>query len=449
MSGRCAEHASARHREQTPGIVGVVETRAGRTNTMRLLLAATTYHPFYSGAAERFRRYLPGFRARGIEVSVFTGTPTRQKVNDAPTGIRWSRIPIGGLLPPEQVDGATVHRIRLPDRGGFRRANLFARGVRTFCRDASSPPDVVQMFTPAVAAIPELWRLRQMSIPTVATRTMMPELPLNPWARRIRQASIRMPSGLLACEVVGSQSMLQAFRDIGIKRRIEIIPHGVDTGRFRPARDGAERRSVRLRLGIPDRATVILFVGSITPRKGVHRLLEAWCRLAPGRPDLHLIVAGPRPENPTAVQEAYDRTLERLVRHSGAQDRVHFPGLVTDVEEFMRTADLFVLPSSREGMPNVVGEAMATGLPVVTTPFNGLSSEFGEPGVHYVLTGFDPAAMASDLATLLDTPKRRAEVGERGCAWVEQHLAVEKSIERYAALYVELAAEARARRDIG
>jgi glycosyltransferase involved in cell wall biosynthesis len=403
----------------------------------RLLLAAPNYYPVYSGAAERFRRYLPGFIARGVEVSVFSGTPTPEKANGVTPKTPWVRFPLGGLLPREQVDGIPVHRVRLPDSGEFRRALWFVRGVRAFCRDAPFAPNVVQMFGTAAVSLPELWRLKRMGIPIVATRTMMPALPTGTLKRRLRQMLMRIPSGLVTCEVVGSHAMLEAFRRIGIGQPVEIIPHGVDTKRFRPARNGAERTAMRLRLGIPDGAVVILFAGSIEPRKGVHRLLQAWCRLAAERPDLHLVIAGPRWELAAAAQ-AYNRYLERLVKESDAQDRLHLPGIVHNIEELMRAADVFVLPSSREGMPNVMGEAMASGLPVVATPFIGLSREFGEAGIHYMSTGFEPEAIASDMATLLDAPERRMEIGRRGRDWVEQNLDVETSIDRYVALYQEL-----------
>jgi glycosyltransferase involved in cell wall biosynthesis len=409
------------------------------TEMLRLLVATPGYCPYYSGAAERFRRYLPGFKTRGIDVSVFTGTPTAQKATGAESEARWADMTIGALLPPELVDGVPVHRIRLPHEGGFRRAGRFARGVRQFCGEPGSAPDVVQMFTPAIAAVPDLWRLRRMGIPTIATRTMMPIVPSSRFMRAIRRVSVRTASEVIACEVVGSRAMLEAFRGAGVRNRIEVIPHGVDLERFHPVAGPAERLLVRQRLGMPDRAFVLLYAGSITRRKGVHRLLEAWHSLAPGHPDVHLVIAGPRPENRLAVDEAYNQTLQRLIAGSGAPERVHFPGLVPGIELFMRAADLVLLPSSREGMPNVVGEAMASGVPVVTTPFDGLSSEFGEAGVHYVLTRFDPTAIASDIASLLGAPERRAEIGNRGRDWVERHLTMALSIDRYAGLYHELA----------
>jgi glycosyltransferase involved in cell wall biosynthesis len=406
---------------------------------LRLLLAAPTYYPYYSGAAERFRRYLPGFRTRGIEVTVFSASPTIDKAGDATRRITWTQTPIGGFLPQEEdLDGVPVVRVRLPESSKSRRAALFARSLRAYCSDAGRGPDVVQVFGLAPGAVPELWRLRRMGIRTVTTRTMMPALPRNPVKRSIRRAMIRLPSGLVSCCVVANRAMFDAFRDIGVRHRMEIIPHGVDLERFRPAHSDAERQSIRFRFGIPDSAEIILFAGSIEPRKGVHRLVTAWCQLAAARPNLHLVLAGPRWEA-TAVGQDYYQSLQDLAKRCHAHDRVHFLGRVSEIEELMRAADLFVLPSSREGMPNVMGEAMASGVPVMATPFSGLSREFGKRGVHYVLTEFNPEAMASDIASLLDAPEWRAEVARHGRAWAVQHLNVTTSIDSYARLYRELA----------
>jgi glycosyltransferase involved in cell wall biosynthesis len=266
-------------------------------------------------------------------------------------------------------------------------------------------------------------------------------LPRNVLKRTARKALIRVPSSFVTCEVVGSHAMLEAFRSAGIRRRLEVVPHGVDTDRFRPAREDAERGVLRRRLDLPVNATVLLFAGSLKPRKGVHLLVEAWCRLAQARPDLHLVLLGPRPANAEAAQDDYGRGLERLAELSGARDRLHLRGVVSNVEEYMRAADLFVFPSSREGMPNVLGEAMASGLPVLTSPFTGLSPEFGQPGTHYVLSGFEPERIAGDVVSVLDSPQHLADLGRSGRLWVERHLKVGTSIDRYVELYRELAIE--------
>lgn len=425
-------------RSQAPGVWG-----NGSRPRLHLLLAVPTYHPFYSGAGERFRRYLPGFRKWGIQVSVLTATPVGAKGDIAEMGNGWRSLPEGVFLPVEDVDGVPVHRVRLRDRPGRRRAAAFARSVTEFCRRADDRPDVVQLFTPALSAVPELHRLRRMGVPTVAARTMMPELPGNPLRRVLARASIGVPSRFVDCQVVGSRAMLEAYRRAGIRGRVEVIPHGVDLERFRPPRTPQERLEGRRRLGIPDQATVLLFVGAPSRRKGIDRLLAAWGAVGPHRSDLHLLLVGPRWKEGAPEGEVLARALRSVPAHSGARERIHFAGVVPDVETYMRASDVLAFPSNREGMPNVVLEAMASGLPAVLSPFSGLSPELGHPGTHYVLSGREEGAFAHGLAALLDAPDRRASMGRWARLWTERRLDVNRTVERYASLYGELGAGAR------
>ena len=267
---------------------------------------------------------------------------------------------------------------------------------------------------------------------------MVPTLPRNVVKRVLLRASIRFPSRFVNCFVVSSGVMLGALRALGIKTRIEVIPNGVDTSRFRPPADPEERLAVRRQLGLPENGTVLLYAGPISPRKRIDLLLEAWCRLARLDPHLHLVLAGPRLDVARPEWASYHRTLEALADRSGARDRLHFPGLVQNVEDYMRAADVFVFTSSREGMPNTVPEAMASGLPVVTTPFIGLPREFGEPGQHFVLTEFDADRLARDITALVTEPRRREQLGRQARAWIEAHLDVNQSLDRYTSLYHDL-----------
>ena len=113
-----------------------------------------------------------------------------------------------------------------------------------------------------------------------------------------------------------------------------------------------------------------------------------------------------------------------------------------NVETYLRASDIFVFPSQREGMPNVVLEAMATGLPVLLTPFVGLAADFGQAGREYLLAPREAQAVAANLADLLENDGLRLTLGQQARNWVREHLSIETSLDRYAALYYELAAKA-------
>ena len=414
--------------------------RGGQTErNLRLSIATINFYPIYSGAGVRFKRYIPGFVERGVDVVVCSGTPDRIRIHPLNGRDEWRRLRNGAFLPTETVDGVSVQRVRLPEKPGVRRDAWFVWRVADLCSESSSRPDILQMFSIPPATVPALWRIRRMGVPVVATQTIMPVFPAHPLKQALLRASFDVSSRLVSCVVASSEVMAGGLRQQGIRTRIEVIPHGVDISRFRPPSGEDERVEARESLSIPHDHPVLLFVGSIAPRKGVDLLLQAWSTIARKHPSLHLVMIGPRPDLHSSHGLQYLRQLDTLIHRSSTRNRIHLVGRVEDVPAYMRCADLFVFPSRREGMPNAVLEAMASGVPVVTTPFAGFPSEFGEPGRNFIRTTFDPAEIAADVSALLEAPQRRAELAASARRWVEDYLDIRRSLDRYVELYSELA----------
>ena len=414
-------------------------TREAR-EPIRVCLASPLFYPVYSGPAVRFGRYLPGFLARGVEARVFTGTPNAVKAAMSGVQVDWQARRTGELLPVETTNGVPVHRVRLPDGHPQRRSLAFGLSLVEFCRRPEYRPAVVQFVNLPYTLTPALLRLRRLGIGTVFTSTMLPELPPNPLKRWVLRRAVVFPTGLVSRVVVSSGAMRDMLRGLGVRDPIEVIPNGVDTARFRPPASLAERIAIRRQLGIGAHDPVLLFVGPITARKGVDLLLEAWSRIALDWPRAHLLLVGPRQAENNPQEAAFHRKLNELVEASRAPERIHFLGLVPNVEDYMRAADIFVFTSRREGMPNVVPEAMASGLPVISTPFLGLPAEFGHAGRHYLLAGFDPELLATRITELLADRGARAAIGAAARRWTEDHLAIDRSLDRYVELYREVAA---------
>jgi len=414
---------------------------------VKLCLASQHFFPTPGGAQLRFLRYLPGLRGRGVHTMVVTGTPKLRKVAASQGTEEWYRHPAGEVLPPESIDGIPVHRIRLPERKSRRRSIIFHQGLLDFCRQPDYRPDVVQLL-PSLHPVSTLWlfRLRSLGIPLVYGYTLPVELPANRLKRTFRRLTLRILYRHLDCIVASSTATRDLLLDFGVRTRIDVIPNGVDLQRFRPVTDTRERRALRTALGVPDAQQMITTVGALIPRKGSDLLLEAWINLAARFPKAAVVIVGPRLEGDTPVLQAFQRKIETLVAKSGAAERVHFTGLVSNVEEYLRASDLFVFPSLSEGMGNVVLEAMASGIPVISTPFVGLPEDFGTPGQEYLLVDRNPAALAEAMADLLKSDDLRATLGQRARRWVEETMNVERSLDRYAALYGDLARQARGRR---
>ncbi|MFA9460961.1 glycosyltransferase [Thiohalorhabdus sp. Cl-TMA] len=194
-----------------------------------------------------------------------------------------------------------------------------------------------------------------------------------------------------------SASLQALARRMGASReRTRVIPNGVDTEKFQPIDRGTARRD----LGIPETAPVIVSVGALVERKGFHRVMEVLPALREHFPGLrYLIVGGPGPEGDMG---AY---LRERVQSLGLEDTVHFLGPMAP-EALCRplsAADLFVLATSHEGWANVFLEAMACGLPVVTTDVGGNREVVSESTVGRIVPFGSPEALEAGLREALAT----------------------------------------------
>ena len=175
--------------------------------------------------------------------------------------------------------------------------------------------------------------------------------------------------------------------------RVATLYNGVDCASFRPADEASERLVIRQRLGLPNNACIVLFVGSGFGRKGLGFLIEAWARL---QRSPHLLVAG----GDRAVAK-----FERLATRHNVGDRVRFLGRRDDVPELMRAADGLVLPSLFEPFGNVALEAMASGLPILTSSRCGVAEILPDELREFVVV--DPAnvaELATKIQALIDAP---------------------------------------------
>ncbi len=154
----------------------------------------------------------------------------------------------------------------------------------------------------------------------------------------------------------------------------------------------------------------LIFVGRLAAVKGVPILLEALSALAPDYPGLRLTLAGDGPDR---------AALEAQARELGLSDMVRFTGYAaqSEIAEMLACADIFVLPSFAEGVPVVLMEAMATGLPVIATQVGGVA-ELVRDGAGILVAPGDVDALAAAIADLLDDPERRARMGQAGAAIV-------------------------------
>lgn len=406
---------------------------------LTLCLASQLYHPYYAGGALRYRRYLPGFRERQICTEIFTGTPGQERTEKFNSDHPEQEVSPGQLLPVEMDQQSPVYRVRLADNGSWQRVLQFGQALVSFCQQPDTRPDVIQFLPLPPWSIPALRQLRRLNIPMAYAYNLInkPQRSLMGRMRHLAMQRVQFP--LLDCVIVQSSVMAQTLRDAGMNGRIEIIPNGVDTARFRPAQGTAERTQLRQSLNIDLNAPVIIYVGTIEPRKGSDLLFAAWAKLAQEFSEAHLMLVGPRLDLSDSSLSHFQQKLKAHIQASASANRVHFVGRVENVEAYLQAADLFVFPSLREGLPNVMLEAMASGLPVLTTPFIGLSEELGRSGEHYLLAEHDADHLYQMARQVLLSDSFREQIGRNGRSWVQSHLDIETILDRYAELYRELA----------
>jgi len=182
--------------------------------------------------------------------------------------------------------------------------------------------------------------------------------------------------------------------------------NGVDVEHFSPGPG-----ILRTRLGLPSDAPVVGFVGRLTRDKGLPELVEAFDAIMAAKPLAHLLLVGWF----DAAEDALDRDLRVRIKN---HPRIHMTGYVADTAPYYRVMDVMVLPTWREGFPNVVLEAAASGIPVVTTLCTG-SRDTVVPEVTGLLIppGY-PAAISEAVLQLLRNHARRCRMGMAARAWV-------------------------------
>ena len=200
--------------------------------------------------------------------------------------------------------------------------------------------------------------------------------------------------------------------------KIRVILNGVDGDEFFTGVGN------RRQFGLPEDVSLALFAGDIrTPRKNLDTVLNALVKV----PELHLAVVGAPERSP----------YPELAKNLGVGERVHFLGFRRDVPEIMKAVDFFVFPSRYEPFGMVVSEAMATGLPVITTAISGVA-EIVTPEAGFVLSDSeDVVALTHALTKLARDRHLREQMGKASRAIAEQHSWKSKA-QKYVDLFEEV-----------
>jgi UDP-glucose:(heptosyl)LPS alpha-1,3-glucosyltransferase len=353
---------------------------------MRLAIIRQRYTPF--GGAERFvEGALEALLERDVAITLYTREWPETRLRLIEPHI--VDPPYAGSLWRDMGFARAVARAV-----GRARLDLVQSHERVLCCDVYRAGDGVHA----------VWLEERLRHASAAKRL---SVRLNPWHRYTLAMEKKLfASPWLQAVICNSRMVRDEIRErFGVpEAKLHVIYNAVDAEAFHPGL-AAHRATVREQLGIPADALVHLLVGSGFERKGVATAIEALALLPP---PARLVVVG---------KDKHLARYRALAARRGVGDRVVLAGPQVDPKPFYGAADVFVLPTLYDPLPNAALEAMACGLPVVTTTKSGVSELLREHDAGLVCSSGDPAALAAHLRALAD-PAVRARMGERARAAV-------------------------------
>jgi glycosyltransferase involved in cell wall biosynthesis len=208
--------------------------------------------------------------------------------------------------------------------------------------------------------------------------------------------------------------------------KLVIIPNGVDLDRY-----SSQPQADRTALGIGAGHRVVTFVGRLEPQKGVQWLIEMAPAWLAQRPECDLLMVGEGPLR---------RALESTCQATRIDGRVHFAGWRTDVPAILAATDVLVLPSAWEGMPNVVLEAMASGLPVVAADVEGVRELLGPSAMQQTVRHGDSQGFIDKVVSFVGDPRMATAVGAENRRRAAENFAISRMVAAYEDLWASLVA---------
>lgn len=407
---------------------------------MRVLFLTESFYPVLGGGETHIRQLGSALVLGGADVTVVTrrGRPS------------WSRA--------DEVDGVRI--VRVPPTGQARLGKYLMVGpaFAATLREARRH-DVVVVRGTRVLGLPGLLAARLAGCPVVLQPEINGEFSGEAfvWGQRalrggpLRRALLGAVSGrnFLFRDASAFVAMSRAIEDEALaagfeRERVRLIPHGVDVVRFSPV-ERTERLRLRVDLGLPAAAQVLVYTGRLLRGKGLGMLLEAFAPVAREHACAHLVLVGAGEEQALSVESA----LRARVRGDDLAGRVTFAGRVETVERWLRAADAFVFPSEYEALGISLLEAAACGLPCLGSRTGGIVDVIEDGRSGRLLPAGDAAAWTQAMVEVLGNPAQSERWGTRGREIVVARFCARESAAAYSALFLELRASGVSRLHCG
>jgi glycosyltransferase involved in cell wall biosynthesis len=187
---------------------------------------------------------------------------------------------------------------------------------------------------------------------------------------------------------------------------------------FDPARFNSQSDREEYRVGT---------AASLTPRKGIKYLIDAFPAILREYSNAELLIAGEPPEG----NKRYATQLKQRVQMHGIEKQVEFLGWVDNMPKYLSKIDIFVLPSLNEGIPGVVREALAMRTPVVATDVGGTSEAVIDDKTGFLINDEDTEQISEKVLQLLDDESKRIALGRQGRRHVIDEFSIDYYVQKY------------------
>lgn len=382
-----------------------------KTDGFRILMFSVYLPPEYSGAAKQALSLSKALRDRGHTIEFAT--------------VRWP-----GLSESEVIDGFKVRRISMPPKSRYREAWLWTslfcyifKKRNSFDIIHSHGATYLNSVVGPIAKLAGLKSLVKITLANADLKGLRQKI-----SGRLHFFFLRYVDAYVATSLALEDEIRRA--GLPVKRSC-LIPNGVDTIRFSPCEDD-EKLALRKELDLPANRRIFLVVGVLGRRKGIPWLIREWVRTRGGGTESLLVAVGPQSRLDKNGEEM--RNLQNLA--SLNSKLVKMVEHVELIEKYYKAADLFVLPSEREGLPNVILEAMSCGLPCIATKASG-TIELVQNGRNGALFDFENIDSLIDAIKNIDQDKL-SELGKNARQYIVKSYSIEAVALSYEKLYREL-----------
>ena len=247
------------------------------------------------------------------------------------------------------------------------------------------------------------------------------------YQRLLERAMFRRAAKYIACSAVVGESLVK-FKP-AVRDKIVTLPNGVDEEAIGRAREALDRDEARRRLGLESSDFVIGSAGRLSPLKNYPLLLRAAALLRGTIQNLKIVIFGAGGE---------EAALRRMIRELNLEQIAILPGYDPEAAQKLGLLDVFILPSDYEGLPMVLIEAIAAGVPSITTDFASAGEVLDSGRDGLIVPRGNAEALAGAIRKLWEDPAMRERLGAQGRLTVHERFSISRHWQRLREIYQEV-----------